>query len=124
MDAAKTFADNLIENTFRNNLFKSPNRFSSEVSFDVTYNGKTYRTKLDGIGWDGNTQKYVAIECKMGSAVLSENQEAFFNALKNGGVITPVAGKASDVFLINEIGMDVRAKFANQWYRNENLINY
>jgi hypothetical protein len=115
MAEAKRFADNILDN-FRS-LYGN---VQGEVTFIVKYAGKEFRTRLDGITIIGG--KFVPIECKMGNAVLSENQEAFFNVLKNGGEIIPVGGNAEEIFGSANINQNVRNQFATYWFKNETRI--
>ena len=121
MTQARKFQRDLYAKVVKKeNFLKS----AEEVTFDVTINGVTDRTRLDGIFFDNVTGKYIVFEAKLGDAVLSDKQKIFFKALKDGvGEIKPVAGKAGDVFLPSEIGKDVRAKFSDSYYLNEDLIN-
>ncbi|WP_373551989.1 hypothetical protein [Haliscomenobacter sp.] len=113
MAEANTFARNILER-FRS-LFGYT--VQSEVSFIVKYGGKEFRTRIDGITIIDD--EFVAIECKMGGAVLSDNQEAFFNALKNGGEVIPVGRNAEEIFGLANINKNVRDKFASYWFKNE-----
>lgn len=95
MGAARVFQEQIIDK-WRKDF---PDRFFTEVSFDVIVNGKTFRTRLDAIGFDRAANRYFVIEAKMGQAVFSENQLAFLKVLKDGaGEIIPRGQNAINIF--------------------------
>jgi hypothetical protein len=95
MGAARIFQDQILDKWRK----YFPDGFVSEVSFDVIIDGKTFRTRLDAIGFDRASNKYFVIEAKMGQGAFSDNQIAFLKAIKEGrGKIVPVGQKAIESF--------------------------
>ncbi|RED91626.1 hypothetical protein, partial [Marinoscillum furvescens] len=98
-------------------------RVAPEVSFDVVIGGKTFRTRLDGIGFDELSGTYKVIEAKMGGAVFSEAQSMFMKALKEGtGEIIPVGQRALEVFEELE-GTNVLNVLGKQVHLNDEIVD-
>ena len=103
---------------------KSLSPLITEVSFDVVIDGKTFRTRLDGIGFDEATGMYKVIEAKMGGAVFSEAQSMFMKALKGGtGEIIAVGENARRAFGDDLIGSDVLSVLSKQVHLNDKIVD-
>ncbi|MBN2661044.1 MAG: hypothetical protein JXR54_07230, partial [Tannerellaceae bacterium] len=117
MDAARKYQKEIIE--------RWTGEFTElieEVSFDVILDGKTYRTRLDGIAESAG--KFIVVEAKMGEAVFSEPQKMFMKALKEGvGEIKPVGDKATQIFGKKLTGTNVRDVISKQIRLNDDIVD-
>ncbi len=118
MGAARDYQQKIFNN-WKDKLLRT----TPEVSFDVIIDGKTFRTRLDGIGFDELSGTYKVIEAKYGEAVFSMPQSKFMEVLREGtGEIIPVGQRAVEVFQELE-GTNVLNMLSKQVHLNDEIVD-